>query len=151
MHCQWLRVCVCVRHTFGGHADPVEVSSEFLGHVRLTPSWKTHHHNDCGRVGNMGGAGCSQKRAVCCNRTCFQTSACTEWAAVRQLVQTNKQLLKAELINVISVRKIICLHADTHLWPDLSPTPPPQPTALTHIHLHPLNWLTHCWQGHTDC
>lgn len=48
-------MCVCV-HTFGGHADPVEVSGELPGNVRLAPSRKTHHHDDRGGVGEVWGA-----------------------------------------------------------------------------------------------
>lgn len=43
--------------TFGGHADPVEVAGEFLGHVRFASSWKTHHHDDGGGVGEVRGTG----------------------------------------------------------------------------------------------
>jgi len=50
-------VCVCVcAVTFGGHANPVEVAGEFLGHVRLSSSRKPHHHDDGGRVGEVRGA-----------------------------------------------------------------------------------------------
>lgn len=56
-----LHVYLWVWRTFGGYADPVEVSSEFLGYVGLAPSWETNHHNDCGRVGKVGGAGCCQE------------------------------------------------------------------------------------------
>lgn len=45
-------------HTFGGHANPVEVSRELLGNVGLAPSRETHHHDDCGRVGKVGGPTC---------------------------------------------------------------------------------------------
>ncbi len=50
--------------TFGGQADPVEVSGEFLGHVRLASSRETHHHNDCGGVGKVWHAGCSGEVGV---------------------------------------------------------------------------------------
>lgn len=50
-----------VCRTFGGHADPVEVSREFLGYVRLPPGRKSHHHDDCGGVGKVGGPTCCQE------------------------------------------------------------------------------------------
>lgn len=43
--------------TFGGHADPIEVAGEFLGHVRLATSRQAHHHDDGGGVGEVGCAG----------------------------------------------------------------------------------------------
>lgn len=57
-----LRVCLQVSCTFGGHADPVEVSGELLGYVRLAPSRKTHHHDDRGGVGEVWGARCCRER-----------------------------------------------------------------------------------------
>lgn len=49
--------------TFGGHADPVEVAGEFLGHVRLASSRQAHHHDDSRGVGEVGGASrCREER-----------------------------------------------------------------------------------------
>ena len=39
--------------TFGGHANPVEVAGQFLGHVSLPPSRQTHHHDNRGGVGQV--------------------------------------------------------------------------------------------------
>lgn len=72
-------MCVAVcKHTFGGHADPVEVAGEFPGHVRLAPSRQTHHDNDGGWVGEVGSTTCcgdicdiSQLRLFAKRKTCF--------------------------------------------------------------------------------
>lgn len=53
-----------VCRTFGGHADPVEVSRELLGNVGLAPSRQTHHHDDRGRVGKVGGPTCWQEQSA---------------------------------------------------------------------------------------
>ena len=50
-------MCVCVLCTFGGHADPVEVTGEFFRNVSLASSRQAHHHNDGGGIGEMGRAG----------------------------------------------------------------------------------------------
>lgn len=47
--------------TFGGRADPVEVSRELLGNVRLPASREAHHHDDGRRVGKVGRASCCRE------------------------------------------------------------------------------------------
>lgn len=66
-------MCVAVcKHTFGGHADPVEVAGEFPGHVRLAPSRQTHHDNDGGWVGEVGSTTCCRDIVRYQNCACLQ-------------------------------------------------------------------------------
>lgn len=68
-----MQICVAIcKHTFGGHADPVEVAGEFPGHVRLAPSRQTHHDNDGGWVGEVGSTTCCRDIVRYHNCACLQ-------------------------------------------------------------------------------
>lgn len=72
--------------TFGGHADPVEVSRELLGNVGLATSWEAHHHDDGRRVGKVGGASCCQEEDQVTEPVYRQEHLKTNRAAARGLL-----------------------------------------------------------------
>lgn len=48
------KVFPCVSGTFGGDADPVQVSGELFGYVGLPSGWEAHHHDHGWGVGELG-------------------------------------------------------------------------------------------------
>lgn len=47
--------------TFRGDTNPVEVASQLLGYVGLTPGWEANHDNHCWGVGQLWPTGWKEK------------------------------------------------------------------------------------------